>query len=86
MKIEDTYMHVMKIYKERKREMKKICPLEIINKKFLVFTTTDPDNRYVRYKNIAAHNNLRDVYIRDIALSDFIKSAEISYGVRKAKG
>ena len=61
-------------------------PLELINKKFLVFTTTDPDNRYVRYKNIAAHNNLRDVYIRDTALSDFIKSAEISYGLRKAKG
>ena len=61
-------------------------PLEIINKKFLVFTTTDPDNRYVRYKNIATHNNLRNVYIRDIALSDFVKSAEISYGLRKAKG
>ena len=61
-------------------------PLEIINKKFLAFTTTDPDNRYVRYKNIAAHNNLRNVYIRDIALSDFVKSAEISYGLRKAKG
>lgn len=61
-------------------------PMEIINKKFLVFTTTDPDNRYVRYKNIAAHNNLRDVYLRDIALSDFVKSAEISYGLRKAKG
>lgn len=61
-------------------------PLEIINKKFLAFTTTDPDNRYVRYKNIAAHNNLRDVYLRDIALSDFVKSAEISYGLRKAKG
>ena len=60
--------------------------LEIINKKFLAFTTTDPDNRYVRYKNIAAHNNLRDVYLRDVALSDFIKSAEISYGLRKAKG
>lgn len=60
-------------------------PLEIINKKFLVFTTTDLDNRYVRYKNIAAHNNLRNVYIRDIALSDFVKSAEISYGLRKAK-
>ena len=58
--------------------------LEIINKKFLAFTTTDPDNRYVRYKNIAAHNNLRDVYIRDIALSDTIKSAEISYGFRIA--
>lgn len=61
-------------------------PLEIINKKFLALTTTDPENRYVRYKNIAAHNNLRDVYIRDIALSDTIKSAEISYGLRKAKG
>lgn len=61
-------------------------PMEIINKKFLVFTTTDPDNRYVRYKNIAAHNNLRDVYLRDIALSDFVKSAEISYGLRNAKG
>ena len=61
-------------------------PLEIINKKFLAFTTTDPDNRYVRYKNIAAHNNLRDVYLRDVALSDSIKSAEISYGLRKAKG
>ena len=61
-------------------------PLEIINKKFLAFTTTDSDNRYVRYKNIAAHNNLRDVYLRDIALSDFVKSAEISYGLRKAKG
>ena len=60
--------------------------LELINKKFLAFTTTDPDNRYVRYKNIAAHNNLRDVYIRDVALSDSIKSAEISYGLRKAKG
>lgn len=61
-------------------------PLEIINKKFLAFTTTDSDNRYVRYKNIAAHNNLRDVYLRDIALSDFIKSAEISYGLRNVKG
>lgn len=44
------------------------------------------NNRYVRYKNIAAHNNLRDVYLRDIALSDSIKSVEISYGLRKAKG
>lgn len=61
-------------------------PLELINKKFLAFTTTDPDNRYVRYKNIAAHNNLRDLYLRDVVLSDFIKSAEISYGLRKAKG
>ena len=35
-------------------------PLEVINKKFLYFTTTNPGNRYFRLKNIAATNNLRD--------------------------
>ena len=39
-----------------------------------------------RLSFIAAHNNLRNVYLRDITLSDFVKSAEISYGLRKAKG
>ena len=45
-------------------------PLEVINKKFLCFTTTDPKNRYVRLKNIAASNNLRDTYFRKIMFSD----------------
>lgn len=63
-------------------------PLETINKKFVAFTTTDPENRYVRLKNIAANNNLRDVYYRDIALNDDVydltENAEISYAFRKA--
>lgn len=45
-------------------------PLEVINKKFLVFTTTNPDNRYFRLKNISATNNLRDVYFREIILGE----------------
>lgn len=45
-------------------------PLEVINKKFLVFTTTNPDNRYFRLKNIAATNNLRDVYFREIIVGE----------------
>jgi len=45
-------------------------PLEVINKKFLYFTTTNPQNRYIRLKNIAATNNLRDTYFREILLNE----------------
>ena len=45
-------------------------PLEVINKKFLYFTTTNPKNRYIRLKNIATTNNLRDTYFREIVLSE----------------
>ncbi|MCC8103302.1 MAG: AAA family ATPase [Clostridiales bacterium] len=45
-------------------------PLEVINKKFLYFTTTNPDNRYIRLKNISATNNLRDTYFREIILCE----------------
>ena len=45
-------------------------PLEVINKKFLYFTTTNPKNRYIRLKNIAATNNLRDTYFREILLNE----------------
>lgn len=45
-------------------------PLEVINKKFLYFTTTNPQNRYIRLKNIAASNNLRDTYFREILLNE----------------
>lgn len=41
-------------------------PLEVIHKRFLCFTTTNPKNRYLRFKNIAATNNLRDTYFREI--------------------
>lgn len=45
-------------------------PLEVINKRFLYFTTTNPKNRYIRLKNISATNNLRDTYFREIVLSE----------------
>ena len=45
-------------------------PLEVIDKKFLYFTTTNPQNRYIRLKNISATNNLRDTYFREIVLNE----------------
>lgn len=45
-------------------------PLEVINRKFLVFTTTNPENRYYRLKGIGKTNNLRDTYFREIILGE----------------
>ena len=45
-------------------------PLEVINKKFLYFTTTNPQNRYIRLKKVATTNNLRDTYFREIILCE----------------
>ena len=45
-------------------------PLEVINKKYLVFTTTNPNNRYYGLKKIAATNNLRDTYFRELVLDE----------------
>jgi len=45
-------------------------PLEVISKKFLFFTSTDPKNRYVQLKNIARTNNMRNVYFRQIESGD----------------
>ena len=41
-------------------------PLEVLNKKFLYFTSTDPKDRYVQLKSIARTNNMRNVYFRQI--------------------
>ncbi len=41
-------------------------PLEVLDKKFIRFTTTDPRDRYTRLKNVNATNNLRDLYLREI--------------------
>lgn len=43
-------------------------PLEVIDKKFLVFTTTNENNRYYRFKDLSSTNNLRDKYFREIIL------------------
>ena len=34
----------------------------------MAFTTVNPENRYVRIKNIKGTNNLRDVYYRNLIL------------------
>lgn len=43
-------------------------PLEVLNKDSLYFTTTNPDNRYIKFTNVKSNNNLRAQYIRSINL------------------
>ena len=43
-------------------------PLELLDRDFIVFTTTNPKNRYIRLKNVKSNNNLRDFYYRTILL------------------
>lgn len=45
-------------------------PLEVIDKKYLYFTTTNPRNRFIRLKGIGSCNNLRDVYFREILMNE----------------
>lgn len=45
-------------------------PLETLDKGFIAFTTTNPDKRYIRMKDIKTNNNLRDFYYRDIVLGE----------------
>ena len=45
-------------------------PLEVIDKKYLYFTTTNPDNRYIHLKSIGKTNNLRSVYFREILMHE----------------
>ncbi|WP_312426553.1 AAA family ATPase [Lacrimispora sp.] len=42
--------------------------LEMINKSSIVFSTTNPSNRYIRLQNIKSNHNLRDMYLRSIVL------------------
>ena len=44
-------------------------PLEIIDKSFLIFSTANPMNRYIRMENVQENNNLRNVYFRDIQMN-----------------
>ncbi len=66
-------------------------PLELLDPKSIVFTTINPQNRYVRFTNIKQNNNLRSVYYRNISLGgqaetlyDETNNYEISHALRKA--
>lgn len=43
-------------------------PLEMIKKESLIFTTTNPENRYMRLSGLQTNNNPRSVYLRSISL------------------
>lgn len=45
-------------------------PLEVLSSKSIVFTTTNPENSFVRMQNIKSDNNLRNVYYRDIVINE----------------
>ena len=65
-------------------------PLEMLNSSSIIFTTTNPDNRYVRAANVKPSNNLRLRYFRDITLGSDgeelyqeTNSIEIAHAMRK---
>lgn len=43
-------------------------PLEVLGKENIIFTTSNPQNRYIQLKNIRPTNNLRDCYIRALTI------------------
>ena len=42
--------------------------LEVLDKRNVIFSTTNPQNRYIRFKYVKGTNNLRDVYYQNILL------------------
>lgn len=67
--------------------------LEVLDKKNVMFSTTNDDNRYIRFKNVKGTNNLRDVYYQDILLGgqdeciyEPTSQSEIRRAFRKAGG
>ena len=66
-------------------------PLETLDRGFIAFTTTNPENRYIRMSNVKTNNNLRDFYYRDIVLGEQCETVynstdnyEIAYAFREA--
>lgn len=51
-------------------------PLERLDKSCIAFTTTNPDNRFIRMTKIKPSNNLRNSYFRDIILNE---QSEVMY-------
>ena len=44
--------------------------LEKISKDSIIFTTTNPKNRYVKFKYAKPNNNLRDMYLREMIVKE----------------
>lgn len=65
--------------------------LEKLNKESIVFTTANPNNRYIRLENVKSNNNLRDFYLRGLSLGgqkeiiyQETDTFEMQYALRKA--
>lgn len=65
--------------------------LEMLDKESIMFSTTNPENRYIHMKNVKGSNNLRSMYIRSITLGgqdevsyEGTDSLEIARAFRKA--
>ncbi|SNS69018.1 AAA ATPase domain-containing protein [Anaerovirgula multivorans] len=43
-------------------------PLEMLDTSSIIFTTTNPKNRYMRFANVKSNNNMRNLYYRSINL------------------
>ncbi|MCI5861504.1 AAA family ATPase [Bifidobacterium boum] len=65
--------------------------LEVLDHKSIVFSTADPDNRFVQFANVRAGNNLRDMYIRSVSLdaentrlAQKVKTAHVAVALSRA--
>lgn len=65
--------------------------LEMLDKENIIFSTVNPDNRYIRMKNVRESNNLRKQYIKALTLGgqdeviyDETNSLKIARAFRKA--
>ena len=65
--------------------------LEMLDKESIMFSTANPENRYIHMKNVKGSNNLRSTYIRSITLGgqdeiiyEETDSLEIARAFRKA--
>lgn len=63
----------------------------MLDKENIVFSTVNPDNRYIRMKNVRETNNLRKQYIKALTLGgqdeviyDETNSLKIARAFRKA--
>ena len=62
-------------------------PLEMLHKNSILFTTTNPANRYIRLTNVNTNNNLRDLYYHDLILGgqkESIYEATNSFAIGRA--
>lgn len=67
-------------------------PLEVLNKKDIVFTTTNASQRYIRLNNIKSTVNLRNYYDRDLivdeqkeSLYDYTHTFDLSIALKAIK-